>query len=74
MADITATITCPGCGHRAVEQMPTEWCVYFYECRRCRQMLKPKPGDCCVFCSYADKRCPPVQDEGACRFTDPRHG
>ena len=21
----------------------------------------PKPGDCCVFCSYATVPCPPVQ-------------
>ena len=23
-------------------------------------MLTPKAGDCCVYCWYGDKRCPPV--------------
>ncbi|MEJ2256949.1 MAG: GDCCVxC domain-containing (seleno)protein, partial [Woeseiaceae bacterium] len=27
---------------------------------------KPKEGDCCVFCSYGDTECPPVQNEGSC--------
>ncbi len=56
---MTATITCPRCGHTAVEAMPTDHCVFFYECLSCRVVLRPKPGHCCVFCSYADRRCPP---------------
>ena len=27
-------------------------CVYFYECRGCKRLLKPNKGDCCVFCSF----------------------
>jgi hypothetical protein len=54
----TVTITCPECGHAASETMPTDRCVFFYRCLGCGVMLKPKPGDCCVFCSYADRRCP----------------
>ncbi|MDP3105856.1 MAG: hypothetical protein Q8M95_14765 [Candidatus Methanoperedens sp.] len=23
--------------------------------------MKPKDGDCCVFYSYVDKKCPPMQ-------------
>ncbi len=61
---LEATITCPLCGHRRVETMPTDACVHFYECTRCHQMLKPKVGDCCVFCSYGSARCPPRQREG----------
>ncbi len=56
-----ATITCPLCGFSAQETMPTDSCQYFYHCRGCRELLRPKPGDCCVFCSYADTRCPPEQ-------------
>jgi len=26
-------------------------------------MLKPKPGDCCVFCSYSDTICPSKRAE-----------
>ena len=55
---MTATITCPECRHAAVEEIPTAWCEYFYKCKGCGVVLKPKEGDCCVFCSYADRPCP----------------
>jgi hypothetical protein len=29
-------------------------------------VLQPKPGDCCVFCSYGDVPCPPIQQERPC--------
>ncbi|MEO5818962.1 MAG: GDCCVxC domain-containing (seleno)protein [Vicinamibacteraceae bacterium] len=60
-----ATITCPNCGAAATETMPADQCVYFYECTACRAVLRPKYGDCCVFCSYADRPCPP-KASGAC--------
>jgi hypothetical protein len=41
--------------------MPTAECVFFYECRNCHVLLKPKPGDCCVFCTYGSVPCPPIQ-------------
>ena len=63
MADLTATLTCPMCGQSVVEIMPTDRCVYFYECPSCRTTVKPKAGDCCVFCSYGDKHCPFVGNE-----------
>ncbi|MGA9034361.1 MAG: GDCCVxC domain-containing (seleno)protein, partial [Pseudolabrys sp.] len=47
-----STITCPKCGHQATEHMPTDACQYFYDCKGCGERLKPKVGDCCVFCSY----------------------
>ena len=56
-----AKLTCPLCGHASEEVMPTSNCLYFYECRGCGTVLKPKLGDCCVFCSYADVRCPSKQ-------------
>jgi len=39
-------------------------CQHFYRCTDCGAMLKPQPGDCCVFCSYADAPCPPKQAAG----------
>ncbi len=45
-------VTCPKCGHQATEQMPTDACQFFYDCKGCGERLKPWPGDCCVFCSY----------------------
>ena len=41
--------------------MPENACQHFYRCTGCGGMLEPKPGDCCVFCSYADAICPPRQ-------------
>jgi hypothetical protein len=53
-----STITCPECGHQRAELPPSDACQFFYECRACHAVLRPKPGDCCVFCSYGDVRCP----------------
>lgn len=65
-AKLTSEITCPECGHRQKEKMPENACLYFYECRSCGALLKPKRGDCCVFCSHADTPCPPIQTDNAC--------
>ena len=56
-----STITCPDCGTAKTETMPTDACQYFYECTGCGTLLRPKPGDCCVFCSYGSVPCPPIQ-------------
>ncbi len=61
---LTSAVTCPQCGHRQAETMRTDACQFFYDCRGCGVLLRPKPGDCCVFCSYGDAPCPPVQEEG----------
>ncbi len=66
MAKLTSTITCPSCAHAAVETMPTDACQYLYACRQCGHEMKPKRGDCCVYCSYGDTPCPPIQDERGC--------
>jgi hypothetical protein len=57
----TSTLTCPQCGHVATETLPTDACWFFYECRGCATLLRPLPGDCCVFCSYDSMPCPPLQ-------------
>ena len=62
MTQLKSTITCPSCGHQATETMPTDACQYLYECKRCSLEMKPKKGDCCVFCSYGDVPCPPIQE------------
>ncbi|HET6161295.1 MAG TPA: GDCCVxC domain-containing (seleno)protein [Dongiaceae bacterium] len=63
MTELRSTITCPACGHLATETMPTDFCQYFYDCKGCGALLKPKVGDCCVFCSFGSTPCPPMQQE-----------
>jgi hypothetical protein len=59
-----STLTCPKCGFKASETMPLDACQFFYVCKGCGEKLKPKTGDCCVFCSYGSVPCPPVQQQG----------
>lgn len=63
-AILRSTLTCPRCGFASEEEMPTDSCTWYYECPACRALLRPKPGDCCVFCSYGTVRCPPMQQGG----------
>ena len=61
---LESVLTCPHCAFGARETMPTDACQYFYECRSCKSLLRPKPGDCCVFCCFGSVKCPPVQERG----------
>ncbi len=63
---LESELVCPKCGHKSREVMPTNSCLYFYECKGCGELLKPNTGDCCVFCSYGSVPCPPVQEQGKC--------
>lgn len=54
-------IVCPHCGHTETERMPMNACQHIYDCKCCMLVLKPKYGDCCVFCSYGTVKCPPIQ-------------
>ncbi len=56
----TTVIRCPACGVESAALMPTDACVYFWDCPACNTIVKPKPGDCCVFCSFGSSRCPPT--------------
>ncbi len=62
---LQSTITCPKCGFTKEETMPTDACQHFYKCEGCQEVLKPKEGDCCVFCSYGSVKCPPMQQQEA---------
>lgn len=61
-----STITCPECGAAKCLRMPTDACQFFWECPVCGVILKPKHGDCCVFCSWGDVPCPPKQTCSNC--------
>ena len=64
--ELKSEITCPECGFKQSEEMPTDACQFFYECKGCKVLLRPLSGDCCVFCSYGSVPCPPIQAEGSC--------
>ncbi|HSN40774.1 MAG TPA: GDCCVxC domain-containing (seleno)protein [Burkholderiales bacterium] len=66
---LESTLTCPHCRHQSTETMPTDACIFFHECAGCGALLRPKPGDCCVFCSYGSVVCPPVQLTKSCCST-----
>ncbi len=58
---LISVITCPKCEFQKEEEMPTDACMFFYQCEKCTVLLKPKKNDCCVFCSYGNVKCPPQQ-------------
>ena len=43
---LESVLTCPHCGFAAQDTMPTDACMFFYECRQCKTLLRPTPGDC----------------------------
>ncbi|RDD60807.1 GDCCVxC domain-containing (seleno)protein [Ferruginivarius sediminum] len=63
MSKASARITCPECHAVTAETMPQTYCLWVFDCPACGTRLTPRPGDCCVFCSYGDQRCPPKQAE-----------
>jgi hypothetical protein len=68
MSDVIldSELTCPHCGFTKRETMPVDACLFYYECSNCKGLLRPKPGDCCVFCSFGSVQCPPVQQQRGC--------
>jgi hypothetical protein len=64
--ELESTITCPKCGYKKTEIMPTDACQFFYDCENCKTVLKPLQGDCCVYCSYGSVKCPPIQSGENC--------
>jgi len=72
MKIITNTnLTCPMCQFVQTLEMPIESCQTSHKCTNCEAILKPKEGDCCVFCSYGDTPCLPKQKDIAERM---KHG
>jgi len=63
---LIAHIKCPVCDFVQTEIMPEDQCVQFWKCPGCNANWMPKDNDCCVYCSYADVRCPTVQKGMKC--------
>ena len=66
MIILQSIISCPVCRFQKEETMPKDACVFFYECDNCKTRIKPKEGDCCVFCSYGSVKCPSIQMDSCC--------
>ncbi|MDP2385780.1 MAG: GDCCVxC domain-containing (seleno)protein [Bacteroidota bacterium] len=58
---VNSEITCPKCEYKKTEVLPTDVCLLSYTCEKCKTVLHPKSGDCCVFCTYGDVKCPSMQ-------------
>ena len=58
---LQSEITCPKCGYKKMETLPTDVCLIKYNCEHCDTTLYPKNGDCCVFCTYGTHKCPSKQ-------------
>ncbi len=58
---LQSIIKCPYCGFEKEETMPTDSCTSSYECTKCKKIMEPKEGDCCVFCTYGSVKCPAKQ-------------
>jgi len=54
---LIGTLTCPECKHKQEMEIPSNSCQAFYTCDGCKEQIKPIES-CCVFCDYADKKCP----------------
>jgi len=63
---LESTVICPECGAHEKERMPTDACLFFWTCPSCATRIRPKPGDCCVYCSYGSVPCPPKQAGDGC--------
>jgi hypothetical protein len=63
MTELTlpSTLHCPECGFARTEIMPKDQCVWYWQCPDCATLVRPKAGDCCVYCSYGSVPCPSVQ-------------
>jgi hypothetical protein len=63
MIETKANLTCPMCSNTYEVEMPNNYCQIRFQCVKCGKNIIPKKHDCCIFCSYADRNCPPMQNE-----------
>jgi len=61
--ELKTRLTCPECGHAHQVTMSETSCTIVHECESCQAVLKPREGDCCVYCSYGTVPCPSIQRE-----------
>ena len=69
---LESVITCPHCRTSKAETIPTDACRFFYVCKGCGVELRPKQGDCCVFCSYGSVPSPKAREAPKRRLVSPK--
>ena len=57
MTALVGILTCPHCGAKQQAEIPTDRCQHAYVCNGCGKTVSSRVGDCCVFCSYGDRKC-----------------
>ncbi|MGZ3898857.1 MAG: GDCCVxC domain-containing (seleno)protein [Bacteroidia bacterium] len=58
---LKSVVKCPICKYKKEIIMPTYSSIVLYECEECNARLKPRPEECCIFCSYGSVPCPNTQ-------------
>ena len=46
---LRSKITCPDCGYKKVQDMPTNPCQFFYRCENCKTVFETKQDDCVYY-------------------------
>ena len=59
---LQSEITCPYCDHKKMETMAVDSCECYYDCESCSELMEPRDGECCVYCSYGSTPCPSTQE------------
>ncbi|MES2587220.1 MAG: GDCCVxC domain-containing (seleno)protein [Pseudomonadota bacterium] len=55
--DHSSKITCPICLAAETLALPKGSSQHLYRCQSCKTILRPKSGDCCIFCSFGSVDC-----------------
>jgi hypothetical protein len=58
---LVSTVICPHCGSPHEARMAEDSCQISADCPACGKEIRPKAGQCCIFCSWGSAPCPPVQ-------------
>ncbi|WP_370624068.1 GDCCVxC domain-containing (seleno)protein [Polynucleobacter sp. AP-Feld-500C-C5] len=54
---LKSILTCPHCQASEVISIEVGSSYHLYRCHSCSTILKPKSGDCCILCSFANRDC-----------------
>ncbi|MDF5922214.1 heavy metal-associated domain-containing protein [Pseudomonas aeruginosa] len=62
---LESVLTCPRCASPSRKPCPRTPAVLL-RVQQLQGLLRPQPRDCCVFCSPASVKCPPIQQQLGC--------